>query len=65
MHFFLYLDVNQDVNLIGQNKKKCKAGMHHVIKYMIFSKAFSLIDNWLQIQSDEFIIQNKFVLMTK
>lgn len=26
MHFFLYLDVNQDVNLIGQNKKKCKAG---------------------------------------
>jgi hypothetical protein len=25
MHFFLYLDVNQDVNLIGQNKKKCKA----------------------------------------
>jgi hypothetical protein len=26
MPFFLYLDVNQDVNLIGQNKKKCKAG---------------------------------------
>jgi len=26
MHFFLYLDVNQDVNLIVQNKKKCKAG---------------------------------------
>jgi hypothetical protein len=26
MHFFLYLDVNQDVNLIEQNKKKCKAG---------------------------------------
>jgi hypothetical protein len=26
MAFFLYLEVNQDVNLIGQNKKKCKAG---------------------------------------
>jgi hypothetical protein len=25
MHLFLYEDVKQDVKLIGQNKKKCKA----------------------------------------
>jgi len=63
--FFLYLDVNQDVNLIGQNKKKCKAGNASCYKVDDFPRAFSLIDNWLQFQIDEFIIQNKFVLMAK
>jgi hypothetical protein len=27
VHFFYIMDVKQDVNLIGQNKKKCEAGI--------------------------------------